>query len=588
MVKPETPTNYASTFAPKYENSVVLSGLINCGWNEKKNSCDDLEGKGTAYVNTADSHYRDYMPHGWMKTNGAYSALSKKVFYDAVPVYGDLSLTYCTNQTDICKDHHGSKYWTGIKTTNRGGFMHYSDGLSITPDVRMPNFGYTSGGACPPSGTRNAGKTPCPQRRCTSCSVGNCQSGSGHWDCSRDTSNYQYLCARSMSNQGVCQPIGHVSGSQALSGNRDALGEGWGTSKSAKTQDNKFKNANTFYGYAQCTYPEDALVSDEQVKLLYDMIQRGEVPGNREFVYPLMRKFCSRLVNNSNGSNCIANHHTAVPQVCSKYTATSWAGGKCREFLNDMYNQPSGVTDKSYDEIIRDHCDKYPLLDECLCRRRSDNDLYNLLVQKAFGVQQGNPFCWWAACRSGLEDGMFRDREIERVARANDCKTTICANINNYINSHYNDTAGAAQEVSCMQGDGGGGVNPGTTTAAPGVALGAGGEEGGEDSIFGDNIGQIIGISVGVTLAVVGLFYLLRTEEKTISKPGGAKKAEPEPEKEKKIQVAGGKGLFGYLFSEEGAEEENEKKKKNKKTGKIPKKTEKPQKKKKVSVNAKS
>ena len=297
-----------------------------------------------------------------------------------------------------------------------------------------------------------------------------------------------------------------------------------------------------------------------------------------------MENFCGKLIDNTQGNNCIPNHFTGKADVCSYYMHNGDAGGKCRAFLQALYDKPGNDVHETYDEVIRKHCDKHPQLDECKCRRRSDNTIYQDII-KYSQVQQGSPYCWWAPCRSGLTDGMFRETEIEQIARDNDCSNTICANVTTYVNSHQNVSDGAEQYVSCDLGSGsdteggGGQTNTGTN---PSVGLGAGAdgnqigntEEADYTSYFNDNVGKIMGIIGGVLLVIGVLFFFLRNQKndggEKVPEKNKAKTSTPASNPDKKIEIAGGKGIFGYLFSEEGSNKKNKKtkKQKNKKTKK--------------------
>ena len=255
-------SQYSCSFRQKDEHEQAVNFKLSCGYNEKSNSCDNLEGMGTAWVSTNDSYYADYFPNGWMRNDGWYNASGNTVNYDAVPTYYGLRLTQCTSNASKCKDH-GSVYWTGIKTTHPdGNYMKYST-KSISPDVNMNGYSYSSGGECPRSDTRNTGKTPCAQRRCNLCIAGICQKGWGRWNCD---GGYQYLCAKSLKRDGVCERIGTTGSYDAVAALYDALGEGSGAGrKTTETQQPGFGDIDTYLGYAQCKYPTNTLSTPQDV-----------------------------------------------------------------------------------------------------------------------------------------------------------------------------------------------------------------------------------------------------------------------------------------------------------------------------------
>lgn len=580
-----------------------------CGWNEKDNSCEDVGNAGVATVTTDNTRFINYMPHGWMKTPGAYSAVADEVKYDATPVYSGLDWAPCQH-TCSSRAHTGAVLFTGVKSDHRKGEGEYDGHMYESNTVISSGFSCGNGGSCPPSWAKNTGETPCRQRRCDSCwkVSDKCKSGAGHSSC--HAGQYQSLCAREIDMSRTCESIGSVSASGAVVTIRDARGvdasadgDG-GDFENVTTADPKFSGRS--YGFAECSYPSFSLVTPEHALEFGDKMREGKVPSDFQFRGPLMESFCGRVIENSDGGRCIGNHFTGVPEKCSYYLSTTGAGAMCRDWVKEIYGRSSGTgasqVPKTYDEVVRDHCDANPGLDECTCRRREDDPMYNDLINYGV-VQQGSAACWYAPCRSGLDQGMFLDSETKGVLDANQCATTICANVYTYINSHYNTSNGVDQLVSCDLGgggdSGGGGaggatdVGGGSATVSPNVDGSISGPDpsdatlsslttdkdgGGESSfsldgfmtVFSENsIMKYSAIGIGLLIFFGLLAFAARsllakpaapTAQAAVAAPGGGAVA-PAPVKasvsKKKARAAASspqaqskKGVIGHLFSE--------------------------------------
>jgi hypothetical protein len=485
-------------------------GLIGCGHNEKKNSCDDLEMKGKANVSTANQYYTGYYPQGWMRNPGRFNHLTWNATYDAVPAYDTLALTPCRDDINACKNYFFTNLWTGVKT-NHGGrsgntdkYMVWGNNHSLVANVDLGGYSFQGGGACP-SRDSNQGLTPVAQRSCSSCSVGNCQKGAGYWGC--DGSYGQYLCAVSFDRPGTCQTIGETKGEQAFTGAEDALKQKVGTiehSTTEHTEEPGFNNdtdRQRFLGRATCSYPYDSIKTETQLLQAQQLIEDGKIPGNDKFIGAMMEHYCGQIRSENTVGSCITNEFTATTGTCSNYMSNTQGGDVCREWLKKLRNKPVNQVHKTYDQIIVDHCAYLPDFPECKCIRRGDSEVYRGVSENPH-VQSGNPFCWFKPCMSGIDQGMMRDLETDNVAAANDCKQTSCVSVNDFTNSHYNTVKGR-QEVSCELGSGG---NSETSVNTGDPNLQSSSEEDGYifDKEGNLNTGVIIGIVVAV-LAFMGI-----------------------------------------------------------------------------------
>ena len=577
------------------DGEIVLSA--SCGWNDKKNSCEDVGNAGVTKTDTADPHFIRIFPTGWKRTPGYRDALDGVVRYDATPIYSELEYTPCSsNKGCDGREHTGCIYFTGFYNDFRlDGENLLGYGRKYTPNSDLSN-GHccTCGGSCPGEDVVNNGKTPCRQRRCDACwkISDNCKAGSGHNDCNQG--EWQSMCARKMDRSKSCMALGSVWPEEATTALYDGNKKGSGTPyKFVST--GQFNNQFFDHGHAQCSYPEDTLKTPRDLENYMKLAVELKVPNNHQFKDPLMRSFCTQLIDNTSGGFCQGNLVTGVPKVCSYFNSTLPAGTICRDWLEDVYTKgrPGIEPDDpvmSYDEIIRGHCRENPWLDECKCVRRRDDQLFNTL-ESFDELKNGNPKCWYQPCKSGLTNGMLRDTEI----RDPECKSVVCANIFRTIDSAYNTIPGLKQVVNCNVDTGGGG---GSTTPTTGTGNGSGinTDVGVDDTInrglsdasesVGEGVEGVLSyvksiepmylvaglVGVAILLAIgIFVFFKLRAPATppTPATPGAAKatpaatkapvvaKAEKKEKKAKKKTEAKGSGgagaIVSHLFSEKTA-----------------------------------
>lgn len=570
-----------SMFTPKAEYKegtkdtrlVILKGEIHgCGFNQLGNSCDEIGKSGIAHVLSSAPRYDPYMPNGWMKTPGKFEG--DKVQYNAVPTYADLSFSRCsTNYKDACHsldaNNYGRYFWTGVKTSHPGhAYSKYgsNDQFTLLEDVEINGYNFHTGNPCPPNDTKNTGETPPAQRRCTSCcnvffcKQDNCLKGSGHWNC--EHGEHQYLCSKYITKS--CESIGLINSETATVAEYDAGGKwysGTRPNEPLKTADSRFSGEGS-YGFAKCEYPTYALQNKNDVVDLYEKINAGKVPGNMAFVAPLMEKFCTRIRDNTKQDKCVGNFLTTIyakdndamdpyPSECSNFFANDESGSLCRGWLDTMRNTPDGTTMRRYDDIIRDHCANNPTLDECKCVNRSSDPIWSD-IRRFGGGGDGSDHCWYLPCTQ--IDGMLLNKHLyEMVTKTADCGD-VCKNVLTVVDSHYNELPpGFEQNMKCLNSS----PSSGTTTSPPLGGENPNVDDNDDDGFFGeDNKTLVVGVAgaMAVLFLVMGAIAMQTSFDTTSSRS--------------KIKVANDKGIFGHLFSEEGAKPTTPVKKK-KKTKKV-------------------
>lgn len=538
------------------------------------NFCEDMT-TGMAYVKTDDPHYIDYIPRGWTRRNGWYDRGSNTVNMTSIPIYDTLEWTPCANGNDTCESRSMTKLWTGIRSDFRGEYgIYYGDNdkkYTLTEDLNNTSgYSCNDGTPCPGSDNKNLGKTPCAQQRCKACLYVRklCMESNGTRSC--PSNSYQYLCAKDFDVESTCPRIGKVTPTEAVQSVQDAAGKGYGDRiQVVTTKQSGFDNGIN-YGSAVCSYASNAIQSEGDLLDYLDKVERNELPGNISFKAPLMRNFCTRFVDNTNGGKCIANagikgdsETEREPPGCSYYMASSRAGEECRKFLDEMYALSENNTPNlpfTYDNIITDHCNKYSGLYECRCRNRGSDEVYQTLVRE-YDSTTPNPSCWYFWCMNGMEQGVLLDSEVKKVKDdPAACKTINCTNIYRIINSHYNNIV-ADQAVDCdvsFEGD----DTSGSTTSTPVTTnppSGPGGVFAGGDSKattskentdFFSTITDspvFLGIItvVGVLVIGGGIFVAL-------NKKGGEKKGKGATKEDNETPfMTNLPGPLGHLFSED-------------------------------------
>jgi hypothetical protein len=454
---------------------------------DTKDICTDHGNSGVTRSHTADPHFEGYVPHGWMHRPGEYDAQEGRIGFDAVPVYTDLEWGRCQQQC-AQRSNTGCTLAVGPRSVNSAGdgrytgkvnrpFYRNAAGLIVyeettvefdrrfKPDSRMSHgfsclYGKGDHETCPPSYVHMTGKTPCPCNYCNHKKMGGyCRDGQKKVGCFGEDGSgepqTQPLCARATIPELACPQIGRDAGTASrFMDAADPRGKDLRSTRHPGFE-------GEYFGAVYCSYAADAIETPQQLLEYEQMAAKGLVPYNLRFRSPLMESFCSRIIDNSSGIFCVENDLTGPPSVCSYYTAALPAGGNhevsaggiCRNWLREVYDAGSGpVPDKAprlYSEIVRDHCNEKPTLDECRCCRREDDPLYRDLVSVGGPTTFGSPACWYKPCRHGLEKGMLLDAEVQNVVEHNSCDVTICTNMVQLINSHYNDITAAAQSVSC-------------------------------------------------------------------------------------------------------------------------------------------
>jgi hypothetical protein len=599
--------------------------LGSCDDHDLKDLCIDYGEAKVTYSSTSLPRFASYVPHGWMHKPGGFDARSNRVTFDSVPAYHRLEWGRCGSS---CKDSRtGCKLAVGPRSGKVWGtysgrverpYFHEEDGeiveehvtmtfeRSFEPDTRMTDgwdclYGKPGGPKCPdPKKVMMAGETPCAMNYCGVCKLGGyCRDGEKKVGCL--LGRVMPLCAKTINVEDSCPTIGR-SDARSTVDLVDAEDTQWKTARS--TQQPGFEGE--FFGAVTCSYAADAIETEEQLLRYMDLVGKDKAPSNLRFRSPLMESFCGRLIANTKLANtdddtCLGNHLTGSPKVCSYYTSATTAGSHCRSWLNELLvarvgPHPQEFT-RSYDDVIRSHCNTYPTLDECRCQQRQTDPLFTDLTDSA--VQQsatfGNPGCWYKPCRAGAEDGMLLDSLIQNVVKINACDVTICSNVTTFLNSHYNNITGAEQVVSCdlsesketntsttIGGGGGGGpaaTGPATATAtatatapaesggmlqavADGAADGLDALTGGGSSWASENWLVLVGLGMaglaGLAL-LAGWAASKRGGEKAAGAKGGSgAAAAPAPRKPIKVK---GAGILSHLLSEEdagGGEEKEE------------------------------
>lgn len=491
-----------------------------CTWNASRNTCDDIERAGIARVRTDQVGFERYIPSGWMYTDGVYDSKASAVKYDATPVYENIEWTPCTNRTDcLHRANTTSKalYYTGIRAFHKMPTTMTEaerDMLSsLKPDI--PGYDCWGGSACPADRTKylNRGKAPCPQRTCTFCVRDLCQASHGRTHCRGE--GYQLMCAEKINAFGTCPSIGNTSYAVALSSAWDAArkkGVGEKTPGLPVSKHPYFVDKAVNHGHAVCSYGVSSLVTPDMTKrtqFIRDYMalrESGKIPTNEAFHGPLMAAFCSQVRTATPGFNqCKDVIDDPDPTRCSLFRDTGEAGEHCRTWLASLREKDQEKVPVTYDSVIARVCKAHPELGECACYNRRHDPHYVEVINYKAEMAQGNEYCWYKPCRSGLSQGMLLEGSMAAFdAGEKVCNVNFCGNLHSFIDSHENQTSAVQQITTCNLGvssDGSSGpvLTDGDSSYVPGVGSGSGSGSGGggtttvPDSSGGGDGGGIFG-----------------------------------------------------------------------------------------------
>jgi hypothetical protein len=246
-----------------------------------------------------------------------------------------------------------------------------------------------------------------------------------------------------------------------------------------------------------------------------------------------MESVCGNLVDNRQlQGNCVVNALGNQPTICSNYFSNvDGMGSECISWLNANRGIDANIP-KTVDNIIKDHCNKYPWLDECQCEKRFEVPVYKETLEKVHIDENSYPaVCWFKPCnRDQADNTMITDRMLNSSTY---CPSKMCINIQNqrqnytsqgefdqYINcGTYIGTGEGEEDKSPSSSTNTGIPNSSSSSGSNGNNVGAAGVDAvsSASGFFSKNAHYLIGGAVIMIVLLVGFFLMMSRGEVSTS-----------------------------------------------------------------------